>query len=217
MTPIAMSCVRKLFVDGYSRKNHRQLDEEVLGLDRNISRGYQSMGILHFLGLKADFHGIFQAISESQVIGLLKADEQDFSSVISFLESGRSAINIKALIETETAEIAKSRTDTSVARNERILNAEKRPKDNGFILIPINGIQILLLRHCIEQRDSVRTVRILHHLSEHRTELHSSKCIILDPFPMEERILSRMSLHCVKLSPRKTLWIVLTNHSSGRS
>ncbi|HCD36750.1 MAG TPA: HNH endonuclease [Chlorobium sp.] len=112
----------------FSKKNHRQLDEEVLGLDRNISRGYQSMGILHFLGLKADFHGIFQAISESQVIGLLKADEQDFSSVISFLESGRSAINIKALIETETAEIAKSRTDTSVARNERILNAEKRPK-----------------------------------------------------------------------------------------
>ncbi|KZK74716.1 MAG: hypothetical protein A3K90_04050 [Pelodictyon luteolum] len=89
---------------------------------------------------------------------------------------------------------------------------KKDPKDNGFILIPINGIQILLLRHCIEQRDSVRTVRILHHLSEHRTELHSSKCIILDPFPMEERILSRMSLHCVQIVTAKN-----TMDSSNKS
>lgn len=38
----------------FSNKTHRQLDEEVLGLDRSISRGFQSMGILHFFGLKAE-------------------------------------------------------------------------------------------------------------------------------------------------------------------
>ncbi|HBX65846.1 MAG: hypothetical protein CL670_10405 [Balneola sp.] len=109
-------------------KTHRQLDEDVLGLDRNVSKGYQSMGILHFLGLKAAFRGIFQDIPESKAIDVLRTDSQDFSSIIAFLENGESIINIKTLIDDETAEIAKSRKDTSAARYERIANAEKRPK-----------------------------------------------------------------------------------------
>jgi len=33
----------------FTDKTHRDIDEEVLGLNRSFSRGYQSMGILHYL------------------------------------------------------------------------------------------------------------------------------------------------------------------------
>ena len=36
---------------------HRKLDETILGLDSSISKGYQSMGVLHYLGLKGEFKG----------------------------------------------------------------------------------------------------------------------------------------------------------------
>jgi 5-methylcytosine-specific restriction enzyme A len=55
----------------FTDKTHRELDEEVLGLDKKTSRGYQSMGVLHFLGLKADFHGLFNSIPESKQAALL--------------------------------------------------------------------------------------------------------------------------------------------------
>jgi 5-methylcytosine-specific restriction enzyme A len=112
----------------FSNKTHRQLDEEILGLDRNISRGYQSMGILHFLGLNADFHGLFQDLTEAKSIDLLRADSQDFSPIIAFLESDESIINIRTLIDAEASEITKSQKDTSATRLGRIANAQKRPK-----------------------------------------------------------------------------------------
>jgi 5-methylcytosine-specific restriction protein A len=111
----------------FSNKTHRELDEEVLGLDKSASRGYQSMGVLHFLGLKADFHGLFSNISESQAITFLKNDLQNFSSIISLLEHVRSVINIQKLIDEEVEEIAKSKKDTSEARRKRIQSAQKRP------------------------------------------------------------------------------------------
>ena len=35
----------------FEGKSHRQLDQDVLGLDSSESRGYQAMGILHYIGL----------------------------------------------------------------------------------------------------------------------------------------------------------------------
>lgn len=46
--------------------SHRQLDRDVLGMDPEYSRGYQSMGVLHFLGLKKEFKGIFQVATVSR-------------------------------------------------------------------------------------------------------------------------------------------------------
>ncbi len=86
------------------------------------------MGILHFLGLKADFHGLFSSQSVSHAIDLLKADQQDFSAVISFVEEDKIIMNIQNLIDHESKEIAKSQKDTSVVRKQRIANAKKRPE-----------------------------------------------------------------------------------------
>ena len=112
----------------FSDRTHRQLDEEILGLDRNASRGFQSMGILHFLGLKKSFHGIFQGTPESEAIGILRANSQEFGIIIAFLENTESVINLKTLIDDENKRIEKSKKDTSTTRYERIADADKKPK-----------------------------------------------------------------------------------------
>lgn len=43
----------------FNGAHHRELDESVLKLDPDWSKGFQSMGILHFLGLKAEYRGYF--------------------------------------------------------------------------------------------------------------------------------------------------------------
>lgn len=112
----------------FSNKTHRELDEEILGLDSLKTKGWQSMGILHFLGLKADFHGLFQDFTEKQTIDLLKNNDQDFSTIIAFIENGEKIINLNTLINDETAEINIASKDTSAARCKRIENAPRRPK-----------------------------------------------------------------------------------------
>ncbi len=48
--------VRALLFKGMT---HRQIDSKILHLDSKYTRGYQSMGILHYLGLKQEFRGLF--------------------------------------------------------------------------------------------------------------------------------------------------------------
>ena len=67
--------------------SHRDMDRDILGLDSNESRGWQSMGVLHFLGLKAEFKGVFLDMDLSQAIEMLGSDNQDFSFIIELLES----------------------------------------------------------------------------------------------------------------------------------
>lgn len=64
------------------RKTHRQLDKQVLLLDSNKSLGFQSMHILHYLGLKKEFHGIFENLNKNEIIKILNSDPQDFAKVI---------------------------------------------------------------------------------------------------------------------------------------
>ena len=66
---------------------HREMDRDILGLDPLSSKGWQSMGVLHYLGLKKEFKGIFQNSDLNQAISNLKSDEQDFSFIIELLEN----------------------------------------------------------------------------------------------------------------------------------
>ena len=45
------------------------------------------MGVLHYLGLKKEFKGIFHNSDLNQAISDLKSDEQDFSFIIELLEN----------------------------------------------------------------------------------------------------------------------------------
>lgn len=56
-------------------QSHRELDRQILGLDPKKSRGWQSMGILHYLGLKNHHQGIFQQRTETEVKEILQPIE----------------------------------------------------------------------------------------------------------------------------------------------
>ena len=64
---------------------HREIDREILLIDKD-SRGFISMGILHHLGLKKDFKGIFRDSSLKEAINYLKKDNQDFALIIKLLD-----------------------------------------------------------------------------------------------------------------------------------
>jgi hypothetical protein len=66
---------------------HREMDRDILGLDPMHSNGWQSMGVLHFLGLKKEFKGIFSKIDLKHSIKLLEEDHQDFNLIIELLNS----------------------------------------------------------------------------------------------------------------------------------
>jgi 5-methylcytosine-specific restriction enzyme A len=112
----------------FSDKTHRQLDEDVLGLDKNVTRGYQSMGILHYLGLKAPFHGIFKNISELEAINHLKNNVQNFGLIITLLTRASEELNLNQLINEETAAFKEASQDTSEARKKRIKSARTKPE-----------------------------------------------------------------------------------------
>ena len=69
----------------FKSENHRELDIKILNLDFK-SHGWQSMGILHYLGLKKEFKGIFKNHTIVEAISLFEADDQDFTQVIWLLE-----------------------------------------------------------------------------------------------------------------------------------
>jgi len=48
--------------------SHRQLDQIYLGKDPSFTRGFQSMGILHYQGLVSDHHGIFPGAGIDSII-----------------------------------------------------------------------------------------------------------------------------------------------------
>ena len=67
-------------------RGHRELDRDLLELDPDYTKGWQSMGVLHFLGLRKEFKGIFQDLGVEEGINELKNNKQDFSQIINFLE-----------------------------------------------------------------------------------------------------------------------------------
>jgi len=81
----------------FSGNTHRWIDEHTLELDPEWSRGYQAMGILHHLGLKNAFKGLFKGLSVAEAVELIKqdcdehpADRNLYTPIISFL----SGINV---------------------------------------------------------------------------------------------------------------------------
>lgn len=65
---------------------HRELDEAVLGLDKNKSKGLQSMNILHYLGLKAEYKGIFEGKVLVDLIEILTEQGQGYEGIVALLK-----------------------------------------------------------------------------------------------------------------------------------
>ncbi len=74
--------------------SHRDMDREILGLDPAVSKGWQSMGVLHFLGLKRQFKGIFRGKTVSEAIEALSNDDQNWVEIIRLLRSQNTAADL---------------------------------------------------------------------------------------------------------------------------
>lgn len=66
---------------------HRELDKLVLGLDPSVSRGWQSMGVLHHLGLKKEYRGIFSGFTIEEAIQTINHQQNapDFTDIVKIL------------------------------------------------------------------------------------------------------------------------------------
>lgn len=91
---------RCLVVQGWllEGKTHRDLDKEVLDLDPTISKGWQSMGILHHLGLKRPFQGLFKGRTKNDAIRELEEAERGYVAIARYLKEDEEgpALNMKS-------------------------------------------------------------------------------------------------------------------------
>ena len=116
-----------------SSASHRKLDSTILGLNSDESKGYQSMGVLHYLGLKSDFKGLFANIVLNEAIELLNTTSEDFGDIIEFLSD--SADNDKKVIS-ELLEKTKKTTkpldfEQLHRRLEELENTETKQKNSS--------------------------------------------------------------------------------------
>jgi hypothetical protein len=78
----------------------------VIGLNPDESRGYQAMGILHYIGLKDKHKGIFTDLSIIEAIQLLEQQDSDFSLVIQCLQryEQRDNVDLDTVVESAADE-----------------------------------------------------------------------------------------------------------------
>jgi hypothetical protein len=119
---------------------HREMDKDILGLDPLSSKGWQSMGVLHFLGLKKEFKGIFASLSLEEAINYLEKDNQDFSSIIKFLNTPVSDLASKGAPRALIEERSKQSKPKDTARSNLLVAATKikvkeEPNTKKFVLI----------------------------------------------------------------------------------
>lgn len=112
--------------------SHRQLDTLFLGKDGTISRGWQSMGILHYLGIIGKHKNIFNGFSLNQAIQILNDDKtQNFESIIKYLlllGNKQEPPKLDEIIYQFESSVQKAFSDTSENRKQRLKIANKKPK-----------------------------------------------------------------------------------------
>jgi 5-methylcytosine-specific restriction enzyme A len=65
--------------------SHRALDKIILGLSSKKSRGWQSMGILHYLGIRDDFKSLFKNYELYEAIAELAKLDEHYKNIAYYL------------------------------------------------------------------------------------------------------------------------------------
>ncbi len=130
----------------FENKSHRYLDNTILGLDMHVSKGYQSMGILHYLGLIDLFKGLFSNLTVNEAIEELQnSTNDDYTCIANLLLKGLLDSNVyNQDIEMESCEsyqveIDGKKTEYYVTRYERNpKNRERAIKIHGLKCMACN-------------------------------------------------------------------------------
>ncbi|MGH1286535.1 HNH endonuclease [Bacillus toyonensis] len=112
----------------FNSRTHRWLDENIIGLNPDESRGYQAMGILHFIGLKDKHKGIFKNLSIGEAINLLEQRDDDFSVVIQSLRryEQRDTVDMNTVVESPAVKYVELESIVAVTPEQiKITETEK--------------------------------------------------------------------------------------------
>lgn len=120
--------------------SHRALDKDIIALDPNKSKGWQSMGILHFIGLRNNYKNIFKGLDYNTVLIKLKQINTDDSKFIleHLLEYNTSATQLDkdAFDRKFEKKVSESINIDKKVRNERLKQrATVKPKKVEVISI----------------------------------------------------------------------------------
>lgn len=109
----------------FEGRTHRDMDIEVLGMDSEKARGYESMNILHYLGLKRQFQGIFKGMDEITAIQHMHNDKQDFEEIIrTFIPD---EVHLPDLINRENFNVKEASKNSPSVRRKRLKKAPQTP------------------------------------------------------------------------------------------
>ena len=140
--------VKGWLFDGMS---HRQLDEKVLHLNSDYTKGWQSMGILHYLGLKKEFRSLFRGKSiENAIAELVATGDPSYQELINILKGiVPSDIIFQQDIESETVEDYEIKSEGKKTQYYTT-RYERNPK-NRQLAIAIHGTKCMACGFDFEQ------------------------------------------------------------------
>ncbi|WP_138418228.1 HNH endonuclease [Aquibacillus sediminis] len=99
-----------IFEHLFNGKTHRWMDKNILDTNGNTN-GRNSANILYYLGMKADYRGIFKGLKLSTVIKILEHKGQDYAyavNLLKFLVEAEIVQTVKSDIEAEMQEEGKA-------------------------------------------------------------------------------------------------------------
>ncbi|WP_431800034.1 HNH endonuclease [Halobacillus andaensis] len=106
----------------FNSRAHRWLDMNIIGINPKESRGYQSMGVLHYVGIKDKHKGIFSNLSIYKAVNILEQQEYDFDLIIQFLYRYNELVvneKIHGDVQKELESIIKSKTTIELTDTEK--------------------------------------------------------------------------------------------------
>lgn len=87
----------------FEGKSQAKIDGEILLHHNGNSKGFRSMGILHYLGIKRNFKGVFKGLKLEEAIAKLNAlNDPDYDTIIALINSETIILND---IDLETREV----------------------------------------------------------------------------------------------------------------
>lgn len=135
-----------------NNKTHRWMDINILGRDGNIN-GRESENILYYLGMRANYRGIFKGKSLDEVINVLQTEEKDFVDIVRLLKvyakSEDLHENVKSDIEDQEIEEGNGGIEGTI--KTYLVNKYERDPKNRQKAIEIHGLNCIVCEFNFEQ------------------------------------------------------------------
>lgn len=118
-------------------KTHRWLDKNILGITSGNTKGRNSANILYYLGMKAEYRGIFSNKKIDEVISILMESDQNYSIAIKLLENtGNRMKQLLKIIDsdTESEQVEEGYLIEGKVKYRYVKSYERNPKNKALAI-----------------------------------------------------------------------------------